>query len=109
MQFLLSDSSGKMGAVMVRALDTTGLSSLLPSETVLCIVNTPFVAHLNRSIKYFSYFFQDGYRYILAEQDSNAPLANMDMEFWAGKPIPGDLYRIKLHKEVLLSMNDRGL
>jgi len=31
------------------------------------------------------------------------------MEFWAGKPIPGDLYRIKLHKEVLLSMNDRGL
>ena len=55
------------------------------------------------------HFFQDGYRYILAEQDSNAPLANMDMEFWAGKPIPGDLYRIKLHKEVLLSMNDRGL
>ena len=33
----------------------------------------------------------------------------MDMEFWAGKPIPGDLYRVKLHKEVLLSMNDRGL
>jgi len=54
-------------------------------------------------------FNKDGYRYILAEQDSNAPLANMDMEFWAGKPIPGDLYRIKLHKEVLLSMNDRGL
>lgn len=53
-------------------------------------------------------FNKDGYRYILAEQDSNAPLANMDMEFWAGKPIPGDLYRIKLHKEVLLSMNDRA-
>ena len=92
---------------MVRALDSTGLSSRLASETIL--VNTPSVVHLNRSIKYFSYFFQDGYRYILAEQDSNAPLANMDMEFWAGKPIPGDLYRIKLHKEVLLSMNDRGL
>ncbi|KAJ7380308.1 Set1/Ash2 histone methyltransferase complex subunit ASH2 [Desmophyllum pertusum] len=53
-------------------------------------------------------FNKDGYRYILAEQDSNSPLANMDMEFWAGKPIPGDLYRIKLHKEVLLSMNDRA-
>ncbi|XP_073235045.1 set1/Ash2 histone methyltransferase complex subunit ASH2-like isoform X3 [Porites lutea] len=53
-------------------------------------------------------FNKDGYRYILAEQDSNAPLANMDMEFWAGKPIPGDLYRVKLHKEVLLSMNDRA-
>ncbi|XP_068702334.1 set1/Ash2 histone methyltransferase complex subunit ASH2-like isoform X1 [Montipora foliosa] len=53
-------------------------------------------------------FNKDGYRYILAEQDPNAPLANMDMEFWAGKPIPGDLYRIKLHKEVLLSMNDRA-
>lgn len=53
-------------------------------------------------------FNKDGYRYILAEPDPNAPLANMDMEFWAGKPIPGDLYRIKLHKEVLLSMNDRA-
>ncbi|KAL9979830.1 hypothetical protein ACROYT_G017548 [Oculina patagonica] len=53
-------------------------------------------------------FNKDGYRYILAEQDPNAPLANMDVEFWAGKPIPGDLYRIKLHKEVLLSMNDRA-
>lgn len=106
MQFLLSDSSGR-GDAIIRALDSTGLSSRLASETVL--VNTPIVVHLNKSIKYFSYFFQDGYRYILAEQDSNAPLANMDMEFWAGKPIPGDLYRIKLHKEVLLSMNDRGL
>ncbi|XP_074618385.1 set1/Ash2 histone methyltransferase complex subunit ASH2-like isoform X2 [Acropora palmata] len=53
-------------------------------------------------------FNKDGYRYILAEQDRNAPMANMDLEFWAGKPIPGDLYRIKLHKEVLLSMNDRA-
>ncbi|KAK2568275.1 Set1/Ash2 histone methyltransferase complex subunit ASH2 [Acropora cervicornis] len=53
-------------------------------------------------------YLEDGYRYILAEQDRNAPMANMDLEFWAGKPIPGDLYRIKLHKEVLLSMNDRA-
>ena len=67
------------------------------------------MVHLNTKYCVFFHLFQDGYRYILAEQDSNAPLANMDMEFWAGKPIPGDLYRIKLHKEVLLSMNDRGL
>lgn len=76
---------------------------------MLHVVSTPITIHLEISTEYFLYSFQDGYRYILAEQDSNAPLANMDMEFWAGKPIPGDLYRIKLHKEVLLSMNDRGL
>ena len=69
----------------------------------------PLPATFNFHLTFVKFFFQDGYRYILAEQDSNAPLANMDMEFWAGKPIPGDLYRIKLHKEVLLSMNDRGL
>ncbi|XP_048581166.1 set1/Ash2 histone methyltransferase complex subunit ASH2 isoform X2 [Nematostella vectensis] len=53
-------------------------------------------------------FNKDGYRYLLAEQDPTAPKANFDLEYWAGKPIPGDLYRIKLHTEVLLSMNDRA-
>ena len=53
-------------------------------------------------------FNKDGYRYILAEKDPNAPMANLDLENWAGKPLPGDLYRVRLHKEVLLSMNDRG-
>ena len=51
---------------------------------------------------------KDGYRYILTEPDPNAPMANIDPEHWAGKPIPGDLYRISLHTQVLLSMNDRG-
>lgn len=82
---------------------------LVVHQNVLHVVSTPITIHLEISTEYFLHLFQDGYRYILAEQDSNAPLANMDMEFWAGKPIPGDLYRIKLHKEVLLSMNDRGL
>ncbi|XP_031557169.1 set1/Ash2 histone methyltransferase complex subunit ASH2-like [Actinia tenebrosa] len=53
-------------------------------------------------------FNKDGYRYILADQDPVAPKANFDQEYWAGKPIPGDLYRVKLHTEVLLSMNDRA-
>ncbi|KAK3702961.1 hypothetical protein QZH41_012411 [Actinostola sp. cb2023] len=53
-------------------------------------------------------FNKDGYRYILAEQDPVAPKANFEHEYWAGKPIPGDLYRVKLHNKVLLAMNDRA-
>ena len=53
--------------------------------------------------------FKDGYRYILAEEDPNAPKSNFDLESWAGKPIPGELYRVALHHKVYLASHDRGI
>lgn len=55
-------------------------------------------------------FNKDGYRYILAESDPHAPNRQAFDESvdWAGKPIPGYLYRTYLGTEVLLSLNDRG-
>lgn len=52
---------------------------------------------------------KDGYRYILAEEDPNAPKSNFDLESWAGKPIPGELYRVALHHKVYLASHDRGI
>ncbi|XP_052070290.1 set1/Ash2 histone methyltransferase complex subunit ASH2-like isoform X1 [Mytilus californianus] len=53
---------------------------------------------------------KDGYRYILAESDPHAPNRQAFDESvdWAGKPIPGYLYRTYLGTEVLLSLNDRA-
>lgn len=55
-------------------------------------------------------FNKDGYRYILAESDPHAPNRQAFDESvdWAGKPIPGYLYRTYLGSEVLLSLNDRA-
>lgn len=55
-------------------------------------------------------FNKDGYRYILAESDPHAPNRQAFDESveWAGKPIPGYLYRMFLGNQVLLSMHDRG-
>lgn len=54
---------------------------------------------------------KDGYRYILAESDPHAPNRQAFDESvdWAGKPIPGYLYRMYLGTEVFLSLNDRGI
>ena len=55
-------------------------------------------------------FNKDGYRYILAEPDPHAPnwQAFDDSIEWAGKPIPGFLYRKYLETSVLLALHDRG-
>lgn len=55
-------------------------------------------------------FNKDGYRYILAETDPHAPNRQAFDESieWAGKPIPGYLYRCMLGSEVLLTLHDRG-
>ncbi|KAK3090741.1 hypothetical protein FSP39_014239 [Pinctada imbricata] len=55
-------------------------------------------------------FNKDGYRYILAESDPHAPNRQAFDESldWAGKPIPGYLYRTYLGTEVLLALNDRA-
>ena len=55
-------------------------------------------------------FNKDGYRYILAEPDPHAPnrQAFDESTEWAGKPIPGYLYRKWLSKKVLLALHDRG-
>ena len=53
---------------------------------------------------------KDGYRYILAEPDPHAPNRQAYDESieWAGKPIPGYLYRTFLCSDVLLAVHDRG-
>ena len=55
-------------------------------------------------------FNKDGYRYILAEPDPHAPNRQAFDESleWAGKPIPGYLYRTFLGSRVLLACHDRG-
>ncbi|XP_048248232.1 set1/Ash2 histone methyltransferase complex subunit ASH2-like isoform X1 [Haliotis rufescens] len=55
-------------------------------------------------------FNKDGYRYILAECDPHAPNRQAFDESldWAGKPIPGYLYRTFLSSHVLLALHDRA-
>ena len=53
---------------------------------------------------------QDGYRYILAEPDPHAPYRQEfdESSDWAGKPIPGWLYRKLNPAAVLLALHDRA-
>jgi len=55
-------------------------------------------------------FNKDGYRYFLAEPDPHAPNRTEFEESaeWAGKPIPGYLYRRFIEPRVRLSLNDRA-
>ena len=55
-------------------------------------------------------FNKEGYRYILAEPDHFAPQRKEfdESEDWAGKPIPGYLYRKLCFKSVLVAMHDRA-
>lgn len=55
-------------------------------------------------------FNKDGYRYILAEPDPHAPFRQEfdESSDWAGKPIPGWLYRTLVPNNVLLAMHDRA-
>jgi len=56
-------------------------------------------------------FNKDGYRYVLAEPDMHAPNRQAFDESieWAGKPIPGYLYRTWLGSKVLFALHDRGI
>lgn len=55
-------------------------------------------------------FNKDGYRYHLVEPDPHSPLRTKfeETEYWAGKPIPGSLYRLYLETKVALSLHDRA-
>ncbi|KAH8397720.1 hypothetical protein KR215_010587 [Drosophila sulfurigaster] len=55
-------------------------------------------------------FNKDGYRYILAEPDPHAPFRQEfdESSDWAGKPIPGWLYRTLVPQVVLLALHDRA-
>lgn len=55
-------------------------------------------------------FNKDGYRYILAEPDPHAPFRQEfdESQDWAGKPIPGWLYRKLTPSNVLIALHDRG-
>ncbi|XP_056635271.1 set1/Ash2 histone methyltransferase complex subunit ASH2 [Diorhabda sublineata] len=55
-------------------------------------------------------FNKDGYRYLLAEPDPHAPFRREfdESSDWAGKPIPGWLYRTSVPGTVLLALHDRA-
>jgi len=53
-------------------------------------------------------FNKDGYGYILAEQDPHADRRDFELDSFAGKPIPGEIYRVALQPNVYLSLNDRA-
>lgn len=55
-------------------------------------------------------FNKDGYRYLLAEPDPHAPFRQEfdESSDWAGKPIPGWLYRTSVPSTVLLALHDRA-
>ena len=56
----------------------------------------------------YSFFVKDGYRYILADTDPHAERSNFELDSWAGKPIPGEIYRVALPPSVFLALHDRG-
>ena len=55
-------------------------------------------------------FNKDGYRYHLVEPDPHSPMRQKfeETELWAGKPLPGHLYRLFLESRVFLSLHDRA-
>lgn len=55
-------------------------------------------------------FNKDGYRYILAEPDPHAPFRQEfdESSDWAGKPIPGWLYRVLTPNSLLIALHDRA-
>lgn len=53
-------------------------------------------------------FNKDGYGYILAEPDPNADKRDFELDSFAGKPIPGEIYRVALQPNVYLSLHDRA-
>jgi Set1/Ash2 histone methyltransferase complex subunit ASH2 len=55
-------------------------------------------------------FNKDGYRYVLAEPDPHAPFRQEfdESSDWAGKPIPGWLYRVLTPNAVLIALHDRA-
>ncbi|KAI1287054.1 Set1/Ash2 histone methyltransferase complex subunit ASH2 [Halotydeus destructor] len=55
-------------------------------------------------------FNKDGFRYILAEPDPHAPFRQEfdESQDWAGKPIPGWLFRKLCPTKVLVAMHDRA-
>lgn len=55
-------------------------------------------------------FNKDGYRYHLVEPDPHSPMKQKfeETELWAGKPLPGHLYRLFLESKVALTLHDRA-
>ena len=55
-------------------------------------------------------FNKDGYRYHLVEPDPHSPMRQKfeETELWAGKPLPGHLYRLFLESKVAFALHDRA-
>lgn len=55
-------------------------------------------------------FNKDGYRYHLVEPDPHSPMRQKfeETELWAGKPLPGHLYRLFVENRVAFALHDRA-
>jgi Set1/Ash2 histone methyltransferase complex subunit ASH2 len=53
---------------------------------------------------------KDGYRYHLVEPDPHSPMRQKfeETELWAGKPLPGHLYRLFLENKIAFALHDRA-
>lgn len=53
---------------------------------------------------------KDLYRYHLVEPDPHSPMKQKfeETEMWAGKPLPGHLYRLFLEQKVALALHDKA-
>lgn len=53
---------------------------------------------------------KDCYRYHLVEPDPHSPMKRKfeETEMWAGKPLPGHLYRLFLEQKVALALHDKA-
>ncbi|CAH1246916.1 ASH2L [Branchiostoma lanceolatum] len=80
-----------------------GTRHLIPNRDILTSLKLPPLGFPQEHP-----FNKDGYRYILAEPDPHAPHQLLDTDFYAGKPIPAELYRRALHDRVLLALHDRA-
>lgn len=87
-----ADSEKSVNTVSKRAKTDSNASSVLPYH------GYPLEHPFNK----------DGYGYILAEPDPHADTRDFEMDSFAGKPIPGEIYRHCLQPIVCLSLHDRA-
>ncbi|RWS12432.1 set1/Ash2 histone methyltransferase complex subunit ASH2-like protein [Dinothrombium tinctorium] len=89
---------------VVGAVDADGVSSKKPKSD-LVMPKLPANGYPTEHP-----FNKDGFQYILAEPDPHAPFRQEfdESQDWAGKPIPGWLYRKLSPTSVLVAMHDRA-
>ncbi|XP_065314164.1 set1/Ash2 histone methyltransferase complex subunit ASH2-like isoform X1 [Gordionus sp. m RMFG-2023] len=106
----IANKRNKIEPTITSTLTFSNVSSVVSNVTN--IVSTPNFANYGSYNPTEYPFNKDGYRYILAEPDPNAPYASQfhseESGWLAGKPIPPFLYRTFVPPHVTLSLNDRA-